>query len=78
MRPRELQLVVAFDSTASALVFETNAPAAGLTGRLIPVPTSITAGCGLAWRESPQHRCQVQQLLQRLNIQDATLQELVI
>lgn len=78
MRPRELQLVVAFDSTAAALAFEAAAGNTELTGRLIPVPTSITAGCGLAWREAPAHRPAVEQLLTELSIQDATLYELVI
>lgn len=78
MRPRELQLVIAFESTASALTFESAAANSGLSGRLIPVPTTITAGCGLAWRESPTNRAQAEQLLRTLSIQDATLYELVI
>lgn len=78
MRPRELQLVIAFESTASALTFESAATNSGLSGRLIPVPTTITAGCGLAWRESPANRAQAEQLLRTLSIQDATLYELVI
>ena len=29
---------------------------AGLPGRMIPVPSQIAAGCGLAWKALPQER----------------------
>lgn len=78
MRPRSLQLVIAFDTTAAALAFEAVAPAAGLTGRLIPVPTAITAGCGLAWRDDPASRNAARALLEQEGIAGASLYELVI
>lgn len=78
MRPRSLQLVIAFDTTAAALAFEAAAPAAGLTGRLIPVPTVITAGCGLAWRDGPASRNAARALLEQEGIAGASLYELVI
>lgn len=78
MRPRNLQLVIAFDTTAAALAFEAAAPAAGLAGRLIPVPTAITAGCGLAWRDDPVTREAARALLEQEGITGASLYELVI
>ena len=78
MRPRSLQLVITFDTTAAALAFEAGAPAAGLTGRLIPVPTAITAGCGLAWRDDPASRNAARVLLEQEGIAGASLYELVI
>lgn len=78
MRPRNLQLVIAFDTTAAALAFDAGAPAAGLTGRLIPVPTAITAGCGLAWRDDPASRNAARALLEQEGIAGASLYELVI
>ena len=74
MRPRNLQLVIAFDTTAAALAFEAGAPAAGLT----PVPTAITAGCGLAWRDDPASRNAARALLEQEGIAGASLYELVI
>ena len=41
MRKKTLKLVVAFHTTSEAM--------AGVPGRLIPLPTEISAGCGLAW-----------------------------
>jgi hypothetical protein len=54
MRPKELQCVISFHATTEAMAFEEAAKAAGFKGRLIPVPTLITAGCGLAWRDAPE------------------------
>ena len=43
-------IVVTFGSTLDAFAFEDAARAAGLPGRLIPLPTGIAATCGLAWK----------------------------
>ena len=51
MRPKELQCVVTFQTTTEAMTFEEVAKEAGLSGRIIPLPRAIAAGCGLAWRE---------------------------
>lgn len=53
MRRRRPVLVIAFSSTEQALF--TNG---GLPGRMIPIPSQVSAGCGLAWKaevdEKPQ------------------------
>ena len=54
MREKRDTLVVTFPTTAAALRLEREAGAAGLPGRLIPVPRAITAGCGLAWAAPPE------------------------
>ena len=41
-------VVITFASTLDAFAFEDAARAAGLPGRLIPLPTGIAASCGLA------------------------------
>ena len=41
--------VFTFSSTADAMGMEKFCVEKGIAGRIIPVPTSITAGCGLAW-----------------------------
>ena len=66
-------LVVAFDSTASALSFAATARSLGLAGRLIPVPRALSAGCGMAWREQPSNRPKVEALLVQEDIDDARL-----
>ena len=49
MRKREMKLVVTFRTTADAMGMEKFCRDEGLPGRLIPVPRSISAGCGLSW-----------------------------
>lgn len=56
MRPKELQCLVTFKTTTEAMAFEKAAKKLGLKGRLIPVPSIIASGCGLAWRENPDNR----------------------
>ncbi len=36
---------------------------AGLPGRLIPVPRSVTAGCGLCWAAPPESREALEELV---------------
>ena len=53
MRRRTPYLVAAFDRTTDAMAAERVCAAAGVPGRLIPLPPAIDAGCGLAWASSP-------------------------
>ena len=53
MRTREPRVVLTFATTTAAIAMERLCLAQGLPGRLIPVPTSITAGCGMAWMAPP-------------------------
>jgi Protein of unknown function (DUF3343) len=49
-----MELVVTFASTLDAFAFEDAARGGGVPGRLIPLPTSIAATCGLAWKLPPE------------------------
>ena len=49
MREKTLKLVVTFHTTADAMAVEKACKDRNAPGRLIPVPRSISAGCGLAW-----------------------------
>lgn len=48
------RLVITFHTTTDAMAMESACKAAGTDGRLIPVPRSISAGCGLAWSAKPE------------------------
>lgn len=39
--------------------------AAGVPGRLIPVPRAVTAGCGICWAAPPQARDALEELVIR-------------
>ncbi len=66
-------LVVAFGSTASALAFGSAAKTDGLPGRLFPIPRSLSAGCGIAWRGEPATRGAVESLIEVEGIDDAQI-----
>ena len=55
-RVKRKQLIVAFETTTAAMAFEQAATAQGIEGRLIPLPSEISAGCGLAWRTEPEKK----------------------
>ena len=55
-RVRVPSLVVSFPTTAAAMACEECCVRRGLPGRMIPVPGEISAGCGLAWKTTPEAR----------------------
>ena len=63
MRERTERFVVTFATTAGAMHMETACRAAGLPGRLIPAPRSITAGCGMCWSAPPDAAAALEELV---------------
>ena len=49
MIKKELKIIITFRTTTEAMSMEQMCKEQKLDGRIIPVPKSITAGCGLAW-----------------------------
>lgn len=78
MRVKELQCVITFHATTEAMAFEDAAKSAGFKGRLIPVPTSITAGCGLAWRDAPGNKGALLRFIRDEGLAFEAIHELVI
>lgn len=70
MRERTEKCVVTFRTTTGAMAMERACKAAGVPGRLIPVPRTITAGCGMCWAAPPAAREAVEELVmaQRLDV----------
>ena len=63
MRQKTEKCVVTFRTTAGAMAMEAACQAEGLPGRLIPIPRSITAGCGLCWAAPPGAREKIEELV---------------
>ena len=63
MRTKEERCVVTFRTTTGAMAMERSCKAAGVPGRLIPVPRTITAGCGMCWAAPPSAREAVEELV---------------
>jgi len=49
MRPKEKKCIITFRTTTAAMAMERCCRERSLPGRLIPVPRSISAGCGMCW-----------------------------
>jgi len=62
---KEKKTVITFPTTSFALEAERLSRKAGLPGRLIPVPSSISAGCGMAWCAPPEQAEAVIKLFNR-------------
>lgn len=64
MRKKENALILTFATTAQAMKTEKFCEEHKLPGRLIPVPSQITAGCGLAWKAQPQEQTALLQAME--------------
>lgn len=63
MREKSEKCIVTFRTTTGAMAMERACKAAGVPGRLIPVPRTITAGCGLCWAAPKEARETVEELV---------------
>lgn len=63
MREKAERCIVTFRTTTGAMAMEQACRDAGVSGRLIPVPRSITAGCGMCWAAPKEARAAVEQLV---------------
>ena len=59
-RPR---LIIAFHTTHDAMAFEEFCHNNNVSGRLIPLPGEISAGCGLAWSAPPENEEEIDRSL---------------
>jgi hypothetical protein len=78
MRPKELQCIVTFHTTTEAMQLEQAAKTVGFGGRIIPVPREITAGCGLAWRDSIDARAALIDMMTEQKLSYDKIVELII
>lgn len=58
------RLVITFFTTTDAMAMEHLCRARQADGRMIPVPRSISAGCGLAWCAAPESEKNLRALME--------------
>ena len=68
MRAKESKVVVTFASTSDAMSMEVAARANGIPGRIIPVPSEISAGCGLSWCAPTEQREELLEGIRRFEL----------
>ncbi len=78
MRKKEWKLIVTFHTTADAMAMEEICREQNAEGRLIPVPRSISAGCGLAWCAGTECRGMLKELMEKAGITEQAMQECLV
>lgn len=78
MRKKERKIVVTFHTTADAMAMEKVCGEKGIPGRLIPVPRSISAGCGLAWCAPPEEKETLLSVMEEQGIGQEGLHECMV
>ena len=56
MRQKEFRVIVTFSTTTDAMAMESYCLSHDVAGRLIPVPSAISAGCGMCWSAPSSRR----------------------
>lgn len=69
MRQKKDTLIISFSTTTAAMRMEKCAMLHNVPGRLIPLPTEVSAGCGLAWKADPGDREVVLSMIQAEQIE---------
>lgn len=77
MREKKLQLILSFKNTVDALEMEQIGQRRGLPGRLIPLPSVISAGCGLAWTTEPENRDITLSAIKEEGLEPSSVHEIV-
>ncbi len=65
--------IISFRTTTDAIIFESVAKDNNLHGRLIPLPRSISASCGLCWREPNNNLIAVKNLIEEFDLSYDTI-----
>lgn len=58
------RLIVTFHTTSEAMAAEFACKREQIPGKLIPVPRTLSAGCGIAWMSEPHEQSRMEQLLE--------------
>lgn len=78
MREKKKKLIITFHTTADAMEMEGACRENNLSGRLIPVPRKISAGCGLAWCSEPDTEAVLLKVMKDVEIAHQELHKLMI
>lgn len=70
--------IITFDTTTDAMAMDAFSNKNNISGRLIPVPNEISAGCGFAWDSESEDDMVIKDILEsnNINYQDIHLLEM--
>lgn len=78
MLKKELHLIITFRDTVMAIRMEKAMKEAGLLGRIIPLPSAISAGCGLCFMAPLEAREALQEEMEKQEITWELITELML
>lgn len=78
MRPKQLRLIITFETTTQAMAAEAFCKSRNIPGRLIPLPREISAGCGLSWSAPAEAREQIENLFAACSVPHGRICRLLI
>ena len=78
MISQEKRLIITFRCTTDAIAMEKSCKATGAPGRLIPVPRSISASCGLSWCAALDEREEIVAMMEKVGIEPEDLHECLV
>lgn len=78
MREKILRVIVTFHTTTEAMAMDAYCAQNGVPGRLIPVPSIITAGCGMCWSAPAAERAAVLSAVESGGIRSAGVYEMLL
>ncbi|MDY3917511.1 MAG: DUF3343 domain-containing protein [Candidatus Limivivens sp.] len=77
-REKTKKVLVTFPTTTQAMKMERYGKAAGIPGRLIPVPVQISAGCGMAWCSPEEERERLENCIREAEIETERMVHLML
>ena len=78
MKARTMRVVTAFHTTTDALATEARCRERGVPGRLIPLPSVISADCGLAWSAPAEAESAVRETLAAAGVKPAGIYQMLL
>lgn len=73
-----MENLLVFDSTHQAMALETAAKGHALKARLIPIPETISAGCGLALKFAEQDQEIIKQLTEEQKMNQPAFYRIIV
>ena len=67
-----------YDFEAKEKILEKECKKAGIPGRLIPVPRSITSDCGMSWCSDPEDRAVIEAFVKEKDMEYAGFYEVLV
>ena len=78
MREKEFRVIMTFPTTTDAMAMESYCQSHDVAGRLIPVPSAISAGCGMCWSAPSSQRESVERAASEAQLRCEGVYEMLI